>query len=157
MTDSMIIHTLRAEPLTEDAFAEFGQVIGRDELKIEAKDGETLWLDVLTKEWHPLTITSFNRHFKATQAQFSLSGRPFLIVVAPPSVDLIEPKELGTLRAFICDGSRGYNLEIGTWHAGGFPLMEQVDLINLQGRHPSVDIEIRDIAESFGIGVEVRL
>lgn len=153
----MHIHTIRTAPLTSTDFAPFGQVIGRDELNVEARDGEMLKLDILTKEFEPIDIKSFNRHFKATQAQFSLDAKPFVIVVAPPSVELTSVDDLETVRAFTCDSSLGYNLKIGTWHAGGYPIMERVQLINLQGDNPAVDIEIRNIADEFGVTVQLRL
>jgi ureidoglycolate hydrolase len=153
----MNIHTVRAEPLSSAGFAPFGQVVGLDELVIEAKDGETLHLDILSKSYQPLDVTSFNRHFKATQAQIALDGKPSVILVAPASIDLDKPEDIESVRAFVCDGSIGYNLKIGTWHAGAYPLMDSVRLVNLQGRRPDVDIEIRDIAKILDTTIQVRL
>ena len=151
----MTTMNIRAKPITSDDFAPFGQVVGRDEIVIGANDGERLHLDILEKAWAPLDILSFNRHFKATQAQIALDGRPSVILVAPPEVNLDTVEDLSTVRAFICDGSVGYNLKIGTWHAGAYPLMDSVRLVNLQGHAPHIDIEIRDIGKAFDVTINV--
>lgn len=148
---------LQIEPLTSAAFAPFGQVIGADELRIGAYEDETLHLDIMHKSWTPIRITSFNRHFKATQAQVALSGRPMVIVVGPGDVDLRSRGDLQLFRAFVCDGSTGFNMALRTWHSGAHPLMHDVDLLNLQGLHPSVDIEIVDIAERLDTEVTLQL
>lgn len=153
----MKIHSVRAEPLTSEAFAPFGQVVGVDEVIIAANDGERLHLDILSKSYEPLDIRSFNRHFKATQAQVALDGRPTVILVAPPEVGLDKAEDLATIRAFTCDGSVGYNLKIGTWHSGAHPLMGDVRLVNLQGHAPAIDIEIRDLVDSFDTMVQIRV
>lgn len=149
--------TLRVEPISSAGFAPFGQVIGQDDLTIEARDGEVLHLDILKKKWQPLRITSFNRHFKATQAQVALNGKPTVIVVGPGHLDLTDRADLDHFRAFICDGSVGFNLALRTWHAGAYPLMESVDMVNLQGLRPDVDIEIRDIASELDIAIDLQL
>ena len=151
----MTFRTIRAKPISSEGFAAFGQVVGRDDLVIDARDGERLHLDILEKHWEPLEVKSFNRHFKATQAQLALDGRPSVILVAPPEVDLAVEQDLDTVRAFICDGSVGYNLKIGTWHAGAYPLMDSVRLVNLQGHAPAIDIEIRDIETTFDTVIQV--
>lgn len=148
---------LRVEPLTSERFSPYGQVIGADDLIIEAREDETLHLDILSKKWQPLRITSFNRHFKATQAQVALGGRPMVIVVGPGSVDLTAREDLDQFRAFICDGSTGFNLALRTWHNGAHPLMHEVDLLNLQGKHPAVDIEIVDIVQRFDTEIVLQL
>ena len=153
----MKIHTVRTEPLTSQGFAPFGQVIGADELVIDANNGERLTLDILTKDYEPLDIKSFNRHFKATQAQVALDGRPSVILVAPPEVELDRLEDLDAIRAFTCDGTVGYNLKIGTWHSGAHPLMSHIRIVNLQGHAPSVDIEIRDLGKSLDAMVQVLL
>lgn len=149
--------TLRAEPITSAGFAPFGQVIGADELEIGAYEDETLHLDILSKEWEPIHITSFNRHFKATQAQVALNGKPIVVVVGPGGLDLSSAEHLEQFRAFICDGSVGFNLALRTWHNGAHPMMGRVDLLNLQGRSPAVDIEIVDIQERFGVDIDLKL
>ncbi len=151
------IITLRAEPISSAGFAPFGQVIGQDQLRIEARDGETLHLDILSKKWQPLRITSFNRHFKATQAQVALNGKPTVIVVGPGDVDLDRREDLDHFRAFICDGSTGFNLALRTWHAGSFPLMDSVEMVNLQGLRPDIDIEIRDISAELNVAIDLQL
>jgi ureidoglycolate hydrolase len=148
--------TIRAEPITVEGFAPFGQVVGREEVFIEAHSGEHLKLDIATYEWEPLTVKMVNRHFKATQAQIALNGKPNLIVVGPKEIDVVSIEELELFRAFVCDGSVGFNLSIGTWHGGAYPISERVDLLNIQGDKPFDDVELRYIDKELGAVIEVK-
>ena len=44
--------------------------------------------------------------------------------------------------AFVCDGTAGINLALGTWHWGPYPLMDHVDLVNVQGKGFADDNEV---------------
>src|SRR3954468_12958213 len=99
--------TLKAEPLTSEAFAPFGQVIGADDIHIEARDGEVLHLDIISYDRKPIRADHLNRHYKATQALVALAGRPTVIIVGPPELDMSDAAHLDSLRAFICDGTLG--------------------------------------------------
>ena len=74
-----------------------------------------------------------NRHHRATQALVALNGKPTVVLVGPSDVDFSDEAHLDRLRAFLCDGSAGINLALGTWHAGPYPLADHVDLVNVQG------------------------
>ena len=78
-------------------------------------------LDVLSYDHQPLEFTVLNRHHRATQALVALNGKPTVVLVGPADVDFSDPAHLDTLRAFLCDGSAGVNLALGTWHAGPYP------------------------------------
>ena len=54
------------------------------------------------------------RHPLGSQAFVPLLGRPFFIVVAPPT-DTDKP-QLDQIRAFITNGKQGINYSRGTWH-----------------------------------------
>src|SRR5947208_14571599 len=151
-------YTLRAEPLTPEAFKPFGQVIGRDEVHIEARDGEVLRLDIISYDRKDIRVDHLNRHHKATQALVALDAKPTVIVVGPPDVDFSKKEHLDALRAFVCDGSLGINLALGTWHEGPFPLGPHVDLVNVQGKHViESDNEVAYIERDLGVVVEVVL
>jgi hypothetical protein len=55
----------------------------------------------------------------------------------------------------VCDGTAGVNLAIGTWHWGPYPIMDHVDLVNVQGKYFETDNEIayleRDHAVVFTV------
>jgi ureidoglycolate lyase len=151
-------YTLKAEPLTSDAFKPFGQVIGVDDVFIEARDDEILHLDIISYDRKPIRVDHLNRHHKATQALVALDAKPTVIVVGPPEVDLSDAEHLDAQRAFICDGSLGINLAIGSWHEGPFPLGDHVDLVNVQGKYViESDNEVAYIERDLDVVVEVVL
>jgi ureidoglycolate lyase len=126
---------LRAEPLTREAFAPFGDVIdARGVAGVAINDGSALRfdgfcsVDVATGGGHPrlaifqvtaapppLSLRLLERHPLGTQAFVPLAGQRFVVVVAPPGLG---PDELvaAKLRAFVTDGRQGTNYRRGTWH-----------------------------------------
>jgi ureidoglycolate lyase len=170
MTDSLV---LTAEPLTAEAWGPFGQLIrgipgskdaeGLHEgesatgMTMELRDGEQFGLNVLTYERKPLVVDHLNRHHKASQALIALGGKPTLLVVAPKAFDFSTRDHLQHVRAFVCDGSAGVNIALGTWHWGPYPLMESVDLVNVQGAGFINDNEVAYLERDLGVVVNVRL
>ena len=61
------------------------------------------------------------------------------------------------VRAFICDGSAGVNLSLATWHWGPAPLMDHVDLVNVQGAGFLNDNEVAYLERDLGVLVNVPL
>lgn len=150
-------HTVRAEPLTEAAFAPFGQVVATGDAVMELRDGETFHLNVLHYDRQPLRCDHLNRHHKATQALVALAGKPTLIVVAPASFDFSSNEHVDHVRAFVCDGSAGVNLALGTWHWGPYPISDYVDLVNVQGKDFAHDNEVAHLERDLDVTVEVVL
>ena len=148
---------VQAEPLTAEAFAPFGQVIDRGDMVMELRGGETFALNVLSYERRPLECDHLNRHHRATQALVALAGRPTVVVVAPGELDLTSRDHLASVRAFVCDGTAGVNLSLGTWHWGPYPLMDHVDLVNVQGAGFADDNEVAHLTRDLGVVVTVRL
>jgi len=149
--------TVVAEPLDEDAFAPFGQVIVKGDMVMELRDGEVFHLNVLSYDRRPLVCDHLNRHHKATQALVALAGRPTLVVVAPREYDFSTRDHLAHVRAFVCDGTAGINLALGTWHWGPYPLMDHVDLVNVQGEGFAGDNEVAYLERDLGVVVQVTL
>jgi len=151
-------HVVRAEPLTSEGFAPFGQVVGRDEVVLELRGDERFHLDVLSYDHRPLEFTVLNRHHRATQALVALNGKPTVVLVGPPDVDFGDEAHLDRLRAFLCDGSAGINLALGTWHAGPYPLTDHVDLVNVQGAQVMQnDVEEAHLDRDLGVRVTIAL
>jgi len=150
-------YTVRAEPLTEKAFAPFGQVIEHGDMVMELRGGEEFHLNVLHYDYKALRCDHLNRHHKATQALVALAGKPTLLVVAPAAYDFSTVDHLPHVRAFICDGSAGVNLALGTWHWGPYPLLSHVDLVNVQGKGFANDNEIAYIERDLDVVVEAVL
>lgn len=123
---------LSIEPLTQAAFAPFGDVIdssGRDSFLInngstrryhrlakvqlaQPEDEAIISLFVAQPLPMPLTITMLERHPLGSQGFMPLLGRPFLIVVAPPG----DAPTTENVRAFRSDGRQGVNYHRGVWH-----------------------------------------
>ena len=77
------VRVVRAVPLSSEAWAPYGQVVGRDDCTLELRDDAVFHLDVLTYEWRALRCDLLNRHHTATQALIPLGGAPAVVVVAP--------------------------------------------------------------------------
>ena len=152
-------HTVTAEPLTEEAFAPFGQVVASGDMVMDLRGDERFHLNVLHYDHadHPLVCDHLNRHHKATQMLVALGGRPTLIAVAPSSCSFATADDLPSIRAFVCDGTAGVNLSLGTWHWGPYPLMADVDLVNVQGAGFAHDNEVAHLTHDLGVTVEFRL
>jgi ureidoglycolate lyase len=150
-------HVVRAEPLTEAGFAPFGQVIARGDMVMELRGDEVFHLNVLHYERKPLRCDHLNRHHRATQALVALAGKPTLLVVAPSDLDFSSADHLAGVCAFVCDGSAGVNLSLGTWHWGPYPISDHVDLVNVQGKNFDADNEVAYLERDLGVIVEVLL
>jgi ureidoglycolate hydrolase len=126
---------VQAKPLTHEAFEPYGQLISAGAVATATRGEEELTLDVIHYERRPFRIDHLNRHHHATQSLLPMAGRACCIVVGRPELTFADVAELEQLEAFLLDGRTGINLAIGTWHEGPWPVMESVDLLNLQGRH----------------------
>ena len=150
-------HVVRAEPLTAEAFAPFGQLVKEGDMVMELRDGEVFHLNVLHYDRAELRCDHLNRHHRATQALVALAGKPTLLVVAPKELDFSSHDHLPSVRAFLCDGTAGVNLTLGTWHWGPYPILDYVDLVNVQGKNFSTDNEIAYLERDLGVVVDVIL
>lgn len=124
---------IKAEPLTDEAFAPFGDVIdartstsfpinaGRTQRHHDLAKVETLGenahtlINVFVSQpvTLPLELTFLERHPQGSQAFMPLHQERFIVVVAPPG-EQVDP---GDVRAFVTDGRQGVNYRAGTWHA----------------------------------------
>lgn len=124
---------LQAQPLSAEAFADFGDVIERDDAKsFPINSGRTqrhhdlATVEALGEEARvlvsmfvsqpitlPLELTFLERHPLGSQAFMPLHEERFVVVVAPRG-DTIDPKDV---RAFVTNGRQGVNYKAGTWHA----------------------------------------
>src|SRR4051812_48793972 len=150
-------HIVRAEPLTEAAFAPFGQVVREGDMVMELRGDEMFHLNVLHYDRKPLRCDHLNRHHRATQMLVALAGKPTLLVVAPRDVDFKDHVHLESVRAFICDGTAGVNLALATWHWGPYPVADHVDLVNVQGHDFEHDNEVAYLERDLDAVIEVVL
>ncbi len=124
--------TLRAEPLSGDRFAPYGQVIETSRDGAEAMNAarferfdDLCDVDLIddgrvsvsiarcrTPTTLPLQLDMLERHPLGSQAFIPLSPCKIVIVVAPPG----EAVDTSALRAFVTNGRQGFNYRRGTWH-----------------------------------------
>lgn len=148
---------MRAEPLRAEAFAPFGQLIQQGDCVMELRDSEEFHLNVLHYDYRPLRCDHLNRHHKATQALCALGGKPTLVIVAPVEFGFATDADLAQVRAFVCDGTAGINLAVGTWHWGPYPIHDHVDLLNVQGKGFATDNEVAWLERDLGVVIEAVL
>lgn len=134
--------TLNVEPLTQAAFAAFGEVIEPSAAKAvhSINEGTATRFDALARidvadaagypiisifraqpRGLPFTISMLERHPLGSQAFMPLGQAPYLIVVAP---DPESPP-----RAFIAQPGQGINFHRGTWHHPLLALERESDFL----------------------------
>ena len=132
MTTPLPILSLRAEPLSREAFAPFGEVIEasdavkhftinagnteryHDLANIEpGADGRVI-VSIFRGQPRalPFRVEMMERHPLASQAFIPMSGKPYLVVVAPAG----EAPTAAQLRVFLARGDQGVNYATGVWH-----------------------------------------
>lgn len=145
---------LRAAPLTAKAFAPFGEVIetaGHTPLPINEghteRFGDLAALDLVRADGRPClslyrtrpksgVLTTMERHRLGSQTFFPLSGRPWLVVVAPPGD--FEP---AALRAFLAGPTQGVSYRAGTWHHYSLALGAPADFLVIDRAGPDADCD----------------
>ncbi|MFL5296676.1 MAG: ureidoglycolate lyase [Phenylobacterium sp.] len=135
---------LAPEPLTADAFSPFGDVIEASDRaeRIVINYGQTVRFDDLAhidvadggghavvsifrgRPLEPPILKVFERHPLGSQSFTPLSGRPFLVVVAPPGD--FDPV---AIRVFRAAAHQGVNYAKGTWHHFLLPLAAESDFL----------------------------
>lgn len=169
---------LPIEPLTAEAFAPFGKLLA-------AGANPPDFTGINSSGWRGgfhsdspaevmfyrsqaagLRFTRLERHHHVTQAFVPLGNTPSVIAVAAPTAaDAVPAPE--ALRAFLLDGSAGYVLNAGTWHAlDRFPLGDApADVVIITDRATQAELEANsrgpwdrteavDYAERSGVAFE---
>lgn len=152
----MTSRTIRAVPLTREAFAPFGDVIetegahhypingGRceryhDLAKVEATGPNARVLVSIFKGTpyeFPLELTLVERHPLGSQAFIPLSPAPFLVVVCPDGAD-----GPGAPHAFLTRPGQGVNYPAGRWHAVLTPIGAPQDFLVVDRGGDGVNLE----------------
>ena len=125
------MHTITTEPLTQTAFAPFGDVLDatgdfrlinaglcqrhHNRTKLDFADASP-GISIFRAEPRalPYRFDLIERHPDGSQAFIPMTEHPFLIIVAA------DPQ--ATPRAFLTNGAQGINLHRGTWHGVLTPL-----------------------------------
>ena len=117
-----------AEPLTSQAFAEFGEVVEhagnerRRHLALpyahSAPAARTaIWVSRVENAIpQPCPVLLLERHPYSSQTFIPLDNTPYLVAVAPD--DAQGEPDLERLRAFVASGNQGVCYRSGVWHQG---------------------------------------
>ena len=119
------------EPLTAEAFAPFGRVIeaGDAAVKLDINEGHAIRYDALAevdvadeggvpvislfraRPLAELVLKAFERHPLGSQSFVPLSGKPYLVAVAPAGAF-----DAAKVRLFRAEGHQGVHYRKGVWH-----------------------------------------
>ncbi len=153
---------LEIEPLTREAFAPFGDVIAasdavkhfpinggnterfHDLATLDAGADGRVIVSIFRGQPRalPFAVSMMERHPKASQAFMPLSGREYLVVVAPRG----EPPSALELRCFLARADQGVNYAAGVWHHPLLALHAVSDFLILDraGEGPNCDEVVLD-------------
>ena len=166
---SEVCNLLRVEPLSREAFAPFGEVIEaamtadqfainggtsqrfHDLANLLPGEGGRLIVSIFRAQPRalPFPVRMLERHPKASQAFMPLSGRPFLVVVAPPGE--LAPE---AIRAFLAKGSQGVNFAPGTWHHPLLALEAVSDFLVIDRDKPEHNCDEQALPQAFSLTLE---
>jgi ureidoglycolate lyase len=147
---------LMPEPLTAEAFAPFGSVIeaSDDALKLDINQGHAVRYDRLAeidvadgegtgiislfraRPLDQLVLTLFERHPLGSQSFVPLSGRPYLVAVAPAGD--FDPARV---RLFHAEPHQGVHYRKGVWHHFLLVLDAESDFLVIDRAGPGDNIE----------------
>jgi ureidoglycolate lyase len=159
---------LMPEPLTAEAFAPFGRVIEASDaaVKLEINQGHAVRYDRLAEidvaddggigaislfRASPLAepvLKTFERHPLGSQSFVPLSGRPYLVAVAPPGD--FDP---AAIRLFRAQGHQGVHYGKGTWHHFLLVLEADTDFLVIDRAGPGDNCEEMELSPGDRIRV----
>jgi len=157
------------EPLTAEAFAPFGRVIeaSDDAVRLDINQGHAIRYDRLAEldvaeeggtgvislfRARPLgepVLRVFERHPLGSQTFMPLSGRPYLVAVAPAGD--FRPAQI---RLFRAEGHQGVHYNKGTWHHFLLVLEADSDFLVIDRAGPGDNCEEVELA--LGEAILVR-
>ncbi len=184
---SVSIRELTVEQATPESVAPFGALLGvHDAVQplpigfydgkvsvyspVEFQSDEDTELHVASVSRREPRVQWMERHFKHTQTFIPLSGKSFVVVLAPPNdADL---PDLSQVRALRFDGSCGFTMKKGTWHEFPFALEDDSHVVvilrgetarNLMkdqvidGEAHGPDLDKKNLVARTGITLEVKM
>ena len=156
------MRTLTPEPLTATAFAAFGAVIEATDtaVKLDINQGHAIRYDRLAeldvadeggvgvislfraRPLAELVLKQFERHPLGSQSFVPLSGRPYLVAVAPAGD--FDPS---AIRLFRAEGHQGVHYRKGVWHHF-LLVLEESDFLVVDRAGPGDNCEEVGLAET---------
>ena len=102
-------------------------------------------------------VDHLNRHHNATQALVALAGKPTLVVVAPKEFDFSTLDHLSSCGPSFATAQPASTCRWPRGTGARTPLMDHVDLVNVQGAGFLNDNEVAYLERDLGVVVNVRL
>lgn len=146
--------SLVPRPLTPEAFAEFGSVVGPDRLVLTSTEFP-FFTNVATLQPDHLPITYINRHHDHHQIFATFDGKPMIVIVASPRLSAAElrPEDV---QAFVTDGSTAIVFHVDTWHLAPRAVgPEPIRALNVQATNNHVHTERIELAPTFGREIQL--
>jgi ureidoglycolate hydrolase len=152
---------LRTEQLTPEAFAPYGQIIaatedgtpfGADDAQLDLCHGTPRFY-IMRLDARPLEVQRITRHLKVTQCLASVGGKPWWLVVAPPTPETAtgQTPAIDTIRAFNVGGDVAVKLHLGAWHAGPYFTGSSASFFNLELSDTNlIDHHSLNLSETYG-------
>ena len=158
------------EPLIAEAFAPFGSVIEANDaaVKLDINQGHAIRYDRLAdvdvaegggtpvislfraKPLAELVLKSFERHPLGSQSFIPLSGKPYLVAVAPAG-----KFDAANVRLFRGRGNQGVHYRKGVWHHF-LLVLEESDFLVVDRAGPGDNCDEVELAPSDAIEVRHR-
>ncbi|HVB96917.1 MAG TPA: ureidoglycolate lyase [Chloroflexota bacterium] len=154
-TDQLRVVTITPEPLTPEAFAEFGTVVGPQKFVLTSTEFP-FFTNVATLEADDLPITYVNRHHDHHQIFMTFDGKPMIVIVASPRLSgtEIRPEDV---RAFVTDGNTAIVFHVDTWHLAPRALgSESIRALNVQATNNHVHTERVELGPTFGCVIKLN-
>src|SRR5262249_21022330 len=135
------VRTIKAQLLTREAFAPFGDVLSSEGLRrlpIELygdridvyrpalfESDQSVEFLLTCSRIREFRVIFIERHLELPQSFIPFGGHPFIAVVARPNArEENGIPALDEIRAFFVPGDAGINIHRGTWHEVPLPLVE---------------------------------
>jgi len=164
--------TLKAKPLTPEAFKPYGQVLmgpGEgperhefaaviDNRRPAAKANITYMRSKLAQA--PAMVRAMERHVHSNQMFVPLNGTAYLVAVCP-STATGDP-DIGRIEVFVAKGTQAVNYDTGVWHAPNTPLATPGEFVmlrfddggaadtELRPLDAPIEVDVSDCLPSFG-------
>jgi ureidoglycolate lyase len=146
---------LEVQPMTREAFAPYGEIIGeRGPIDVDLDGGSSSFV-AQTVEKRPMVFDFLGRHRRTEQVFSPLGGTKSVLAVAMPTDD--DTPDPNKMAAFLVDGSCAFKLHRGTWHTSAFPLKDSASflVVDREGTLDE-DYDLRDLKTALGVVVEIR-
>jgi ureidoglycolate lyase len=114
MTTTAAPVKIKVQPMTAEAFAPYGRVLGAEREDLIRTKGQ-FTARLMTVRRVPETVDHVNMHTDHSQMFVPLAGEPLVVIVAPPEQPA-EGFDSSSIAAFLTDGKQTFIFHPGTWH-----------------------------------------